>query len=301
MLLHLLPLLLLGQATPPATALTPPLPTEHRILQLEADKPPEVHRLFIAPGVVTSILLDAPLRLEGVRVEGEQRFHFIHKARQALFLMPGTAQVGESFGVTLPYADEALPRQVELRLVVDDTLAERQVEVHRQPQSPQALLEKLKQLQARLEDAERELQQMRSSQGSTLGLTDAFLQEWMDKRGVAVRQLRPQAPRPGGPFTVTEMHGLRSTGRVAVWLKITDERELPHTIQEAFLLDQSGKRLPVLRLHRKASTQEDGTSYLVVEVAARDNSALGTYLLKLRMEGREALLTVGEVSFPPLP
>ena len=306
MLPTLMTVALLTQA-PPSSSHVAPWPVERRILQVNAARAQEEHRLFIAPGVLTSILLDTPIRLDTLRVEDETHFRRFVKDTQALFLMPSQEQVGkEPLSVQLEYADKASPRALHLLLVVDDTLAERQVEVSREALSAEQLEMRLKQAEALLEAKDRELQQLRATQGPPRSLIEATRQGWMDWRGMAMQQLRAPKARSGAPWVARDIRTFRSSGRVMVWVQGQVDAGFkwprPLAAEDVLVVDAAGNRLTVVDVRRDELMQVHGESFqLMVELVASEDEAHGTWFLKLRKEDSETLSTVAEVAFPPLP
>lgn len=163
-LLTLAPLLL-GTA---AAAQSQPAPRERQVslsrevvLPQDANAPPPVVR--VAPRARTYIVLDAPIRPDTVRLEGDGTRVRLVAVGDSLIAIEGVMELGKDGAVLrAEYADGKAPGVVSLALVSDPAQVDKEVAVTRRPQSVDALEVALTEARARERAKDAEIASLRA-------------------------------------------------------------------------------------------------------------------------------------------
>jgi uncharacterized protein (TIGR02268 family) len=277
-----------------------------RHLELTAENAGEQHPVRIRPHQLTGLVFDAPLRPDGVQVEGGRWVKVaVDEVEGMVTLLPSEAPPDMPLLVTVRFADEQVPGSVTFRLEVDATRAEHQVRVYRQPRSSGSLYLEAGQQRERAERCEATLEQERTRPerprlGDLMDLFDAGLVGWGE--GIVVRELLSNlTQRPGETLKVKgawSYHAVRQK-QVAVELRVRNTSGLPWTMKNAELVSTEGVRLRVTRVWQSTSLLSGELDRLVVKAEAPVKEQLqGTFLLKLVEAGGALTLTVRGVTFP---
>ena len=297
---HVMLLCLLGGATP-AASLSPPEPVPLRHVVVDGEGPPTVHRLFVAPGLSTTFLVDAPLEAGGVVLEEVKLFQRVEALGQGVVLVPGVGLKGhEPLRLVLRYADAGWPREAHFLLVVDETRAERQVEVHRRVLPAEVLASQLREAKERLAQAENQLKHLGA--GTAPGLSTALLNKHLDRLGVTARELpRPFALEATVPLRVMEATTFRTVERVVVLLQVKgDALTQPWEATRATLVTPGGTEVPAAFVGQTTPLLAEAPALVAVEFEETvAMQGLGT--LRIWGRGMETPLTVERITFPPPP
>jgi uncharacterized protein (TIGR02268 family) len=270
-----------------------------RSITLRAKAPREVRELRISPGLVTTLLFGAPLRLMGVEVEESESFVRVRVLEDMLLLQPsGALGAGKRLWLKVRFAEGTVPAGADFVLVVDANGAERQVNVELQPEVPVACGPEVEaeRLQVRQCQAELERERKRPE-----GLTGLLADERMDDKGISALKLKARdfTGRPGGPLKVWDVTSYRARGVVAVELKVTNLSERPWTLAGAELVGEGGVRLKVLRVWPlEPLAPGSKRRRMVVEAEATEAQARGRFTLLLWQDGEAPGVSVDGVSFP---
>lgn len=162
-LLTLAPLLL-GTV---AAAQQPPAPRERQVslsrdvvLPQDANAPPPVVR--VAPRVRTYIVLDAPIRPDSVRLEGDGTRVRLVAVDNNLVAVEGLTELGaDGAMLRAEYVDGNAPGVLSLSLVSDPAQVDKEVTVKRRPQSSVELEAELNETRARERAKDAELASLR--------------------------------------------------------------------------------------------------------------------------------------------
>lgn len=163
-LLTLAPLLL-GTV---AAAQQPPAPRERQVslsrdvvLPQDANAPPPVVR--VAPRARTYIVLDAPIRPDSVRLEGDGTRVRLVAVDDNLVAVEGLTELGADGAVLrADYGDGNAPGVLSLSLVSDPAQVDKEVTVRRRPQSAAELEAELNEARARERAKDAELASLRA-------------------------------------------------------------------------------------------------------------------------------------------
>ncbi|WP_228565563.1 DUF2381 family protein [Myxococcus sp. AB036A] len=295
--------LFMAQAASPAPSPTAPWTPMTRRLTVglqsprSATPPPEVR---ISPGMGTLLLFDtAVARAE---LEGEKRFTRIRLAGDTLTLMPSTSvEDSEELQLTVHFADGAAPASATFRLVPHPTLADRQVEVHRQARSADSLHAELIEKEEEVRRLREELARMEAAQSLPDGLTGMLATKHLDKNGVRALWLAGQLVRhPRNALNVTYATTYRAATQVAVAVECEELRGgAPWEARGATLVPREGTALRVLRVWQAAPTTAGMVGQLIVEAEATNTMSPGPYTLTVwAAEGDKRSVILGNVMFP---
>ena len=194
-----------------------------RTVDLSAGTGEPIQRLRVAPGVVTTVLLDSDAVLEGEPHEPLQGlFHRLDFAGKHLLLKP--AVVMPASGVpplVLRFTDDAAPRRLVLELTTEASVVDAVVDVRRRPATVEqleaelvALRERNAVLEARLASARRTVPQQ--------GLVGAILSDAIAPSGVVVQWLEDKASEAG--LKVHRLHSYRSGAWMAFAVRLENPR-----------------------------------------------------------------------------
>jgi uncharacterized protein (TIGR02268 family) len=259
-----------------------------------------VSELRIRPGLLTTLLFGAPLRLAGMEVEEYEHFVRVRVLEDMLVLLPsGSLGAGKRLRLKVRFAEGTLPASADFILVVDATRAEQQVNVELQPEVPSACWREAEaeRIGARQCQAEVERERKRPD-----GLTGLLANGIMDDRGVPARELRAGerfTQLPGQPLKVWDATSYRARGVVAVALKVTNLSERPWTAAGAELVGEGGVRLKVRRVWPlEPLVPGPERQRVVVEAEAAETEARGRFSLSLWQDGEAPGVSVDGVTFP---
>jgi len=304
-----LPLLsVLFAATPGLGALQAPPRCEAApaAVELRAEPSEGLPVLCISPGVVTSLLFDAPLPPGAVALLPQEPEVKVAQGGPLVALLPSSRMVpGEWRKLTVRFGDGAAPASATLLLYVHPVLAARQVEVRRQVRTVESYQREVEARTEELQRCQEENTQLRAAAGRPDGLRGLLSAALMDTVGIASANLllpRRITLREGSALIPQGLSSYRSSTRVAVELTLTlPPGALPWQAEGARLTDAQGRELPMLPLWQGDAPELPGALLLVVEAPAKRWEAQGAYTLKLwEAEGPRGL-TVEGIVFPRLP
>jgi uncharacterized protein (TIGR02268 family) len=308
-MLATLPLLsILFASTPGLGALQAPPRCEAAptAVELRAEPVEGLPVLCISPGVVTSLLFDAPLLPGAVALLPQEPEVKVAQGGPLVSLLPSSRMVpGEWRKLTVRFGDGAAPASATLLLYVHPVLAARQVEVRRQVRTVDSYQREVEVRTEALQRCQEENTQLRAAAGRPDGLRGLLSAALIDRAGIVpVDLLKPRRVtlRQGSALVPQRLGSYRSSTRVAVELTLTlPPGALPWQAEGARLTDAQGRELPVLPLWQGESPEGPGLLVLVVEAPAERGEAQGAYTLKLwEAEGSRGL-TVEGIVFPQLP
>lgn len=247
----------------------------------------------------TLLLFDTPVAR--AELAGEERFTRVRLAGDTLTLMPSTSvEDSEELRLTVHFADGAAPASATFRLVPHPTLADRQVEVHRQARSADSLHAELLEKEEELRRLRSELARMEAAQNLPDGLTGMLATRQLDENGVRARWRREQLVlHPRNALNVVNATTYRAAAQVAVAVDCERLRGgEPWEARGATLVPREGAALRVLRVWQAAPTTPDMSSQFIVEAEATDTMSPGPYTLTVWAEGDKRSVILGNVMFP---
>ncbi|MFP2963574.1 DUF2381 family protein [Myxococcus sp. 1LA] len=288
-------------AAPPLPPAAPWAPAARRFtVGLQAPRsatpPPEVR---VSPGMGTLLLFDTPVAR--AELEGEERFTRVRLAGDTLTLMPSASvEDSEALRLTVHFADGAAPASATFRLVPHPTLADRQVEVHRQARSAESLHAELLEKEEEVRRLREELARMEAARSLPDGLTGILAAKHMGRSGVRARWLDGQLIRhPRNALHVTYATTYRAATQVAVAVECEELRGgAPWEARGATLVPREGAALRVLRVWQAAPTTTGIPVRFIVEAEATDTMSPGPYTLTVWAEGDKRSVILGNVMFP---
>jgi uncharacterized protein (TIGR02268 family) len=285
---------------PPAA--TPPgpfvwVPEVHRV-ELPVDGAGAMPSVRVTPGFTTTLLFDAPIVTEGVRLEGCERCR-VSPAKDAVTLVPvEELRPGQALKLTVPFADGAAPASMDIPLVVHP-VAERQVEVFRQRRTVESLKAEVKEKEAAVQRCQQDLTQLRAEHHGPGGLMGALTSDFMTETGIPARVIAREALlRPGTVLRLTSAVTYRARVRVAVDLRLWNPASSPPwTAVGARLAGKEGE-LRVLTVWQPHPVAPGSQGRLVLEADATEKQARGPLTLTLWTEDGQRPLVIGNVLFP---
>jgi uncharacterized protein (TIGR02268 family) len=193
------------------------------------------HDIRVAPGFLTTLLLDAPIERLAVEVEGRERFSVVDAGDQLIGLMPESPLgLEESLTLRIRYRAGS-PALAELRLIADPAEVDTVVTVNR-PQLPsEACQAELSATRQRCEAQEQELKQLKTwlpaANPAALGLArlvddDGVKVEWHqgDVTGLGPLQSVRLTRMRAAEWAVVVLQGVRNMERESwspAWAEFT--------------------------------------------------------------------------------
>jgi uncharacterized protein (TIGR02268 family) len=306
MLPTLLTLAVLAQTPTVTCSLEAPHPVARRIIQDSASNHP-AERIYVAPDTATTVLFKSKVVADSIQVEDARGFALLVRDSAAVVVQPGRGQLGRCpLRLVARYAEEGLPREVELLLVVDGTLAERQVEVYRDVLTLEALQVLLKQKDEQLAEYKRRRAEAGLCPEAVQGLIQADKQGWLSaKSGAVPRSVDRVAPFSGAPVAISDVYTLRTRERVLVRFLMSRapgaEWTEPQQIESALLMNANEKMLPVLAAEQDGDLLANQDATLRIEVYVKGRDVSGTWRVLLKRKNVPGYFPVGEVSFADWP
>lgn len=139
--------------------------------------------IYLAPGTVTAILLDAPIRRESIQVEGRARFAVFEVGDQGVTLSPSVALgTGERLALRVTYR-EGSPASVVFLLTEQPGKADGLVNVSRPQQTFEACRVELSATRERCEAQAKELEALKA-RPAALSPAAVALAGFVDKQGM---------------------------------------------------------------------------------------------------------------------
>ncbi len=262
-----------------------------RTVPLSAGTGESIQRLRLAPGVVTTVLLDSEAVLESELPDAVRGlFQRLDVAGMHLLLQPSVAMPTRGVPpLVLRFTDDAAPRRLVLELTTEAAVVDSVVDIRRRPATVEqleaelvALRERNALMEARLASARRSVPQQ--------GLVGAILADAIARSGVSVRWLETEASDAG--LKAHKLRIYRSGSWQAFAVKLENPRsEAPWQPGVALLihLGQNGQptgetlELPLLMQEPRLPTGQSAVA--VVELPA-SMPLPSTYALELWDAGR---------------
>ncbi len=256
--------------------------------------------MSISPGLTTAFRFHgASLNREGVTLQGREQM-WMSIAEESILLVPSElAAAGQRLRLTVPFKGGVSPASVTFTLVVHPALAERQVEVYRQPRLSESLRAEVREKDAQLQACREQVDRMSVERKQPEGLSGLIAARQLDKTGVISKELiEPTASQPKESIRVRIARSFSSVTRVAVELLLDVPEEVgPWNAEGATLRGRAGEELTGVTVWQDAVVSH-GTQRRVVVEAAAENMARGPFVLKLWGEGGRHSITLGNVTFP---
>lgn len=211
--------LLLGTATLAQTPNTKRWRRVERAMVLSAGAGEPVQRLRLAPGVVTTVLLDSDAVLEGELPEALRGlFTRLDVTGTHLLLQPAVAMPAQGVPpLVLRFTDAAAPQRLVLELTTEANVVDSVIDVRRHPATVAqleaevvALRERIALLEARLVTARRQVPQQ--------GLAGAVLSGAIAPKGVLVKWM--DDPASEAELKVRKLDSYRSGSWMALAVKL---------------------------------------------------------------------------------
>jgi uncharacterized protein (TIGR02268 family) len=193
------------------------------------------HDIRVAPGFLTTLLLDAPIERLSVEVEGRERFSVMDAGDQLIGLMPESPLGPEESRILRVRYLAGSPESAEFRLIAAPAEVDTVITVSRPRLPTEACQAELIATQQRCEAQEQELRQLRAqlpaSSPAALGLAGWVGEDGMkvERHEVTVRGLGP-LQRVGltrmraEQWAVVVLHGVGNTGHkrwAPAWAEFT--------------------------------------------------------------------------------
>nr|WP_163782335.1 DUF2381 family protein [Myxococcus vastator] len=288
-------------AAPPLSPAAPWAPTARRLtVVLQAPRSAIPHpEVRISPGMGTLLLFDTPVAR--AELEGEKHFTRVRLAGDTLTLMPSASvEEREELRMTVHFADGAAPASATFRLVPHPTLADRQVEVHRQARSADSLHAELLEKEEELRRLREELARMEAARSLPDGLTGMLAIRHLDETGVRARWNDEQLVRhPRNALEIRSATTYRAAAQVAVAVECEELRGgAPWEARGATLVPREGAALRVLRVWQAAPTAAGIVGHFIVEAEATDTMSPGPYTLTVWTGGDKRSVILGNLMFP---
>nr|WP_246357821.1 DUF2381 family protein [Pyxidicoccus fallax] len=279
---------------------TPDLPTTGtRHVELLAERSAEPPEVRVSPGVATVLLFDLPP--SRIEVAHRERFRAVGVDGPVLTLVPSEPLSElEQVRLTAHFADGAAPTSTTFLLrVVPQSLAERQVEVHRRPRSLESYQQELLQLRVEHQRCIQELERQRLSPAQEDALAHLLVAKHLTRTGVTTRDVvRELIPHPRNALKATEAWTYRAAKRVAVALEVTHLGAQRWQMESASLEDKTGTPLRIVRVWQQATGVPDEPGHIVVEAEAKPTEAQGPFTLSLLDTEGQRTVILGNVMFP---
>jgi len=250
-LLKWLPLALL--LTGAASAQTQPAVREHveRRVVVPNNSKEEALEIRVATHVLTVLRFDAPIERAAVEVEGRKtRFRLVDPGDQTLSLEPSVEPgAGEKLVLRVRYKGSAFPGEAVFALVSDPKVVDKEVEVARLIQTPEAMAAEIASLKNRCE---------------ANGPTSLALSGLLDSQGVQAQRIVSVQGTPGG-LELLEGLGFRASSWSLVSFRLRNlPGQKPWSVAEAHLTTLAGTSVKVLPARMDRPHLAPGEEGLVV-------------------------------------
>lgn len=271
--------------------------------------PPE---LRISPSFSTVVLFDTPP--SRVEVDEPQLFRRVRVAGDTLTLVPSAElAVGARVTLTVYFLDGQAPEHTSLRLVVDESSAERQVEVHRRPpprpREPMQVEElrkenlRLRQELAVLAEENLRLRQAMSPLLSPLALPggpgELFVDGPLMAGDLAVRRIDPMhANAPDQPLQIRGALAYRLGTQMALVLELDNtDKTRSWQVRDAILESAEGTGAKALSVWVDARLGPDERGHVVLGAKALRKTR-GPFTLRLQDAEGGPSVTLKNIVFP---
>ena len=184
--------------------------------------------IFLAPGVVTMLRLDALLIPESVQVESRARFAVVEVGEQSITLSPAEAlNPGERLALRFSYR-EGSPASVMFLLTGQLGTADGLVNVSRPPQTVEACRVELSATRERCEAQSKELEALKS-RPAALSPAAVALAGLVGSKGVTTRDFQRACIKVQGEFRAGQCKGLGAATWSVVVLEVSNTGGQPWT------------------------------------------------------------------------
>lgn len=287
---------------PPAATPSPPgslewPPDVHRV-DLPVEAAGALPNVRVTSGLTTTLLFDAPIVTNGVRLEGCGRCR-VTRAEDAVILVPSwELHVGQTLKLTVPFADGAAPASVDIPLVVHP-VPERQVEVFRRRRTVESLMAEVNEKDAAVQRCQRDLAQLRVEHNGPGGLMGVLTSDLVVEGGIPSRFINNEIiRRPGSALNVSLATTYRAKGRVAVDSRLRNpDGSPPWTAAGARLVGREGE-LRVLSMWQPHPIASGSEGRLVVEADSTEAPIRGPFTLTLWDAEGQRTVVIANVMFP---
>lgn len=272
-----------------------------RHIEVSAAASGEVHPVCISPGQATVFSFDAKLAPGSVRLEGADDFTLADPGGSTLKLVPSEkVPLGRPLKLTVRFADNAAPSSATFVLLAHAAQAEPFVDVHRETRTLESYQQEVRAKEEEARLLREENAQLRADKERPGGLTGLLASGVMGVNGVASKDLFGSfTPPPTNPLGVAAVRGYRSTGRVALEVRLDNPEGAPPWTAEGAALERGrGGPLRVLKVWQEAPISWGATARVVVEAEAPTDDARGPYTLKLWEAGGTRSVMLGGLMFP---
>jgi uncharacterized protein (TIGR02268 family) len=253
----------------------------------------------IGPGVSTTLLFDTDIQQEQVSLESRAQFARVSTGSSVLVLVPSNdLQPGTALSLSIPFKDtgSTFPSRLSLRLVVDSSAVDRQVEIYRRARSAESYRQEVLQLRAELEHLRQERVFPAEGAREQTGFRGLLIDS-TDFPGVSVeRTARPwSCRRPCSLLIKKSASYLSGTRRaVKVWVKAVDKK--PWTIGRAVLVDRQGKEWESLPPAQPEPITSESQAMLILEFEMKSPDLEGFQLKVSDVDGARTVQWSG-ISF----
>ncbi|MFP2925229.1 DUF2381 family protein [Pyxidicoccus sp. 3LG] len=287
-----------------------------RLIELgteSARSPPE---LRISSSLSTVVLFDTPP--SSVEVDAPQRFRRVRVAGDTLTLVPATAGLptGARMMLTVNFQEGQATESAVLVLVVDETSAERQVEVHRRmrpppraPMKAEDLHEENQRLRQTMEAMREENQRLRQTMAPLLssgarrdGLGELLANGPLKASDFAVRRIalsHTRIPAPEQPLRVRSAWTYRLGAQAVLLLDVENmSEERPWQVGDATLEDTAGTEAKALSVLTEVRLGPGEWGHIVLGAKALLKTTRGTFTLRLQNSEGVQTVTLSNIVFP---
>jgi uncharacterized protein (TIGR02268 family) len=223
--------------------------------------------IYLAPGTVTAILLDAPILRESVQVEGRARFPVFVVGDQGVTLSPAVPLgTGERLALRVTYR-EGSPASVVLLLTGQPGAADGVVNVSRLQQTFEACRVELSATRERCEALAKELEALKA-RPAALSPAAVALAGFVDKKGMRGQEFRQGCYEArGGELRPVTCWGLGGATWSVVLLEVSNTGGKPWAPAWAEVTPEGGEpRRARALLSEQATIPPGGVVRVAVEV-----------------------------------
>jgi uncharacterized protein (TIGR02268 family) len=250
-LLKWLPLVLLLTG---AASAQPPLPAREyveRRVTVPSNAEEQAPEIRVATNVLTVLRFDAPIDRASVEVDGRKtRFRMVDPGDQTLSLEPSVEPgAGEKLVLRVRYKGSTFPNEAVFALVSDPKVVDKEVEVVRLIQTPEAMAAEIASLKSRCE----------ANGPASLALSGS-----LDSEGVRAQRIVSVQGAPGG-LELLEGLGFRASSWSLVSFRLRNlPGQPPWAVAEVRLITLAGTSVKVLPVRMDRSHIAPGEEGLVV-------------------------------------
>jgi uncharacterized protein (TIGR02268 family) len=184
--------------------------------------------LSLAPGTITLLILDAPIVLESVEVEGRARFAVVDVDDRIITLsLAVPLGPGEQLALKFSYR-EGFPSSAVFLLTGQPGMADEVVKVRRPPQTVEACRAELSATRERCEAQARELEELKA-RPAAMSPAAVALAGLVDSHGMSTRNLDRDCEKTRGELLAGQCKGLGAATWSVVVLEVSNTGPEPWT------------------------------------------------------------------------